>query len=41
MGGWNPIEDIIDIIKVKIEEKGGKLELNKEAYVTDIESELE
>ena len=37
----NKFGDIIDIIKVKIEEKGGKLELNKEAYVTDIESELE
>ena len=37
----NNFVNIIDIIKVKIEEKGGKLELNKEAYVTDIESELE
>ena len=33
--------EIIEIIKEKIQEKGGKLEINKEAYVTDIESEFE
>lgn len=34
-------KDIIEIIKGKIQEKGGEIELNKEAYVTDIESEIE